>query len=350
MKKLLGILLTTIMLCTSMGVLGANDYVWSNSLETYEVNSGMPTAFMYGSSAKNVSISVVNTKDEGLATVQGLGDKCLKIVGNTGATGTYYTRNKEANGIPKLEANTTYKYSFWWYPVGTSGDVAIQFGLYSIGGAKIRSLGQYYGVPNGKCNQWNYYEIYFHTKDVFTEDEEYRPYVEMKPVAGRTEYYDMFAFEKVEGVSISFFDGSNGVGKSNVSKMTATDRYVAQTNHQIENQYPSIYAVAANGVPVSEAKGKINIVTHYIPNKLTDKNILVAGIYQKEGDNEKLRQVLIKTNDYKAEGDSLKYDSNIRDLSVDMTNYPGCYIKAFVLSDFNAMKPISTIATLPAAQ
>jgi len=368
MKKLLGILLTAVMVCTSMGVLGTgteSNVVFHVDFEDAKsfVDAGFTTA-----NETYTSIGTYNSDVVALSTACG---KNYGIIGDKSTTGTKdaWTYSSKAAGHT-YEKNSTYKISFFYLSGPWGGSNAAPLDL-DVTGIRCDTIGGFHRLPTSGANKWGYTEIYAVTPE--GEGTVDVSIIVKTHSLAKYQYIDEFKIEKVNTASISFMGGTVSTDYAERYLVNAADANGAKyytsggtgNPHYAERTYGTekirVYARALNGTDKLNFSGKINVVSNYVPKTLGEKTNLVCAIYKNDANNMPvLKNVVIKEYTYDKTTTGLSGSTNFvvipragtnHDLEIDASQYEaGCYMKAFMISNLSNLKSLSPIATLPAAQ
>lgn len=358
MKKILGILLTAVMLLTSMSVLAANEATDPNLVYAYgwEDNETLGFYSSGGAAAGNILTVGETTLGEGEAAVTvkpHSGEKMQQFSG--------LANNNQHNMFPAratMEWGTKYKVSFWYYDTaGTSPRFFV-----TCGGAEFCNAGNWWALNHPTAHTWTYYEVYFVTADSGTGA---NPAISLylRTSASEYEFYDDLRIEKAEGANISYSTSAAGVTALATVRADGgrLQYFDPQVGYTIGGVQPQIPAIGVKTTPAETATGIINVVSQYTPVALNEKTSLITAVYKNEGNDAVLKDVLIKPCDYTAtpiydteDPTKISYyrlETGINSQSVNMSAYgEGCYLRSFMWSSISGMVSLSNAPTLSAAQ
>lgn len=393
MKKLLGILLTAMMLLTSMNVLatgetteeptviGNSTVVWSWDCESAEGEKAdtFPT-IMYGQAAGSGSsvfdgtAKVVNKETDPNILKPYSGEQYLYINGGTQGSNRYgYHYVFRSNRLPDLETGTLYRFSFRY---ATTTSVPMPTVMVNVGGNQIAlekawKAFPYPGSTVASTTEnvvWKYHEFYFVSPDDFGEQSN-KLGVIIPPAVRSIDYYDDFKLEKINGKTAISFKSDLGVNTTASSLVTMTytgSNVKPQTGYKVGNVNPYIYAFGNNATPVTALNKDTKTVyvsaTH-VPEQLNETIYMVVGKYQKVNGGSILRDFVVKPLTYEAKAvmnaedpskvDYYTYDeTNLYKNNVAMFEFDvpeNYYLKAFTISSISGLESLATAATLPAA-
>lgn len=377
MKKLLAMVMAMTMLCASMGVLAtetattSDTEVLSFDFEGVEslADEGLATIKEEGTTV-GVTKEVVETVGEGdeavTYTITPQQGEQMAVISGTGTTGgTYFEYDKPGDKSP-LEWGSMYKLSFWWYCTGQEKAPAI----YLVGGGIGMQANNTYYIPSTGWRvgrTWRYYTMYFVTADPTDSTTDNVPIeIRFRLISGSTQYIDDITISKADGTFINFATVSKADSAIAATSTLTSDNFwknssyiTLQNGYAVGNEYPNIPVYAIRYAPTAVCTDYVQIVSQYIPKALGEKTTLVAAIYSKDEKTGLDKLETIKTQDFTYNlktystnnyGDKiLLEDAGVRYMNVDMRDYEGCYIKAFMWSSVAGLIPVSGTATLPAA-
>ncbi len=363
MKKLLAMVMAMTMLCASMGVLAADgeetvidpNVVWTFGAELTDINGAMP--FYSSGNTAYATMSGADAEASGITPVSG--ERVMFIKSDDDSVTGAQIFNCFPTYMPELEAGTHYRLSFYHY---NTGGISTPVLLVSGGGTTIDPRGgSFAAYPAGATNAWNYYELDFVTAKSMEEGTKLN--MSVRSQNGANIAYDDFKLEKVNGADIRFVSGTIAKGTvATVLSQSATKDYqtgqadyIAKTADEKDVLvYPS--SVLANDA--TAATGTINVVSSYIPKTKDETTTLCIAVYEENGDLPQLKDVIIENQTYtytevKSEDETVNHyylgEDRMKTVPVDMSQYEGCYIKAFMWSSVSGLVPISGTETLPAA-
>lgn len=370
MKKLLGILLTAVMVCTSMGVLATNNATddkvvvsvgFEEEMKTDENGKSTIGAFSITKSA-GVIEPTTSHKFSDTVTVTphagATGTHFLKI-GGTGKANTDYLRFTFTAGAQNnpFEWGTCYKISFWYASTRQYGFP----NLYFEGGAQEYRANNTLLYPQSKAAvNWRYYEVYFRTKDKpadGTVTPGFGIRLEHDGQAKHYQYYDDFKITKADGAFIGFAKSVTSQTNLQAANYKAIKTVPVTIGTETLNFCPTcVVYTPATDISVKTVK----VVSQYIPKTdLTKVTYLVASIYKNDTNGMQILQGLKllpctygKTK-YMTSASSLSESgfNGIKVMDLDLTAYGNdCYVKAFMIDDIASLNSASLTATLPAAQ
>lgn len=349
MKKILGILLTAMMLLTTVSVLAEEEEVTPTTLPVFDgFEDNEERLFTF---RNDHGISIVEAENN-VAPVNGT--KMLKFVDAAA--------ERKANLITEnivLEENSKYKISFYHYAVSTVADKTdgnAPYIYFNCGTALIRNVFRGVIKRTSDVAEWKKCELFFVTgKDVTTMTFSFAHRLQ----EGGTEYFDDFKLEKMDDASVCFYTGT--VHSQAASDLLNNNYQKPETNYKIGETTLSVHPVAIHGTEVksvqdaivSGTKQDIKIATKYTPKALGERATLLVGIYKNDANGTPvLQKVKLGTWDYTTTtATSGVLGTGINYVTVAASEYDAdCYIKAFMVNNFADLNSISDIVTLPNAQ
>ncbi len=364
------------MLCASMGVLATETATTSDTEVLrfdfegveYVADEGLATIKEDDSKEIKVTKQVEETVGEGDSAVkytitppQGEQMAVIKDAG----TGTYFEYDKPGDRSP-LEWGSLYKLSFWWYCTAQEKAPAI----YLVGGGTGMQANNTYYIPSTGWRvgrTWRYYTMYFVTADPTETTTNNVPIeIRFRGISGAVQYFDDITISKADGAFLNFATVSKADSTIAATSNLTSDNFwktasyiTLQNGYAVGSDYPSIPVYAIRYEPTAVCTEYVQIVSQYIPKVLGEKTTLVAAIYSKDEKTGLDKLETIKTQDFTYGlktystanyGEKiLLEDAGVRYMNVDMREYEGCYIKAFMWSSVSGMVPVSGTAILPAA-
>ncbi len=359
MKKLLSMVLAMVLLCASMasmGVMASGTVIMSYGFEAEE------DKLLGGALFDNINEGVATVLDSTVNTSEPIkpvsGTKYLRLDNTT------TTRKKLSaydSRMPKLDAKSRYKLSFYWH-----GNENFEYPAVNLSGPiKMNNYTRTnYIFPKTAKDAWMKIEVYFVTDDTLAEEQKLG--IQLYTASG-TEYYDDFKLEKVDRASIRFISGTPSLTQDNTLTNTVqgnTTRYgyyQPKNTYSIGNEKPYIWPAASSGIEAKTCTGNedINIVSHYLPKAIGEKTILIAAIYKDINGVPTLQGIKVNdTCEYIttsiAQTTALaahnRMDLGFDTLTISASELEaGCYIECFMWSSVSGMIPLSDVATLPAA-
>lgn len=357
MKKLLGILLTTVMVCTSMGVLGAGTEdktvpVSSNVVWTYGAEEKEGLLWYPQGNGTNGYIKSVPASENIPVCPGSEGTHYLEISDNADVKGAQIFDAHDK--FPIIEANTHYRLSFWFY---TNSGAPTPAMVFSYTGAKMDPYGANKNVfPLGKQNGWKLYEIDFVTASNLESGKKIK--ITLRSNDSLLYLYDDFKLEKVSGADIRFVKEMSVTDIATIrSNSTLKTRTTAAADYtaDYEGKNASVYPMCIVGDDASVFTDVKKVVSTYIPKTVGESTTLCVAIYEKSG---KLKDIIIKPKTYEFQksmtNETIDYyylaDDRFTIVDIDASLYPNCYMKAFMWSSIADMSAISEAATLPAVR
>lgn len=364
MKKILGILLTAMMLLTSVSVLAEEEEVTPTTLPVFDGFEDNEERFF--TFKNDHGISIVEAENN---VVPVNGTKMLKFVDASSER-----RADLITGNIVLEENSKYKISFYHYAKLTGTNVGkAPYIYFDCGNAYIRNVNRNIIATATTNLEWKKYELFFVTgKDVTSCTFSFAH----RTNESGTEYYDDFKIEKLNGASISFYTAT--VANQDTNTITRMDQYNQsrasyydpETTYAIGTKMPAIYPVHITGIDVKSVsdaivggvKQDIKVATQYTPKTAGERATLLVGIYKNDANGTPiLQKIKMDTWDYPTEQIAENKVENaaaherlgvgINYITVAASEYDAdCYIKAFMVNNFADLNSISDIVTLPNAQ
>lgn len=356
MKKLLSMALAMVLLCASMasmGVLASDTVIMSYGFEAEEDEA------LKGPLFDNIKEGLATVLDSTVDTSEPVkpvsGTKYIRLenVADNDKITTYSSR------MPKLEAKTQYKLSFYWHGGGTFEYPAVKLsGPISMNNYKRFN----YVFPKTGTDAWMKIEVYFVTDDTIAEEQKLTIQLYTTTKESKYEYYDDFKLEKVDGASIRFISGTPSLTTDGTltrtvqANATRFGYYQPKNTYSIGAENPYIWPVASSGVEAKTCTGDINIVSHYVPKTVGEKTILIAAIYKDiNGVPSLLGMKINNTCEYPttaiAETTAMaahnRMDLGFDTLTINASELEaGCYIECFMWSSTAGLIPVSGTATL----
>ena len=360
MKKLLGILLTAVMVCTSMGVLATNNTTENDIIFNADFEPNKEGEAVTGSGEGFITTegTIVDKTTESIAVAAGQegpsGEKCVKL-----AKGKRLMINK----TDILSPNTMYKLAFWYYntnaftdanrktwPGGNAWIVPNVLGLGITSGANAAKM------PGRASNDpvWIHYEIYFMTSNTSLIFQ----FTGTGGAGSAVEYFDDVTVTKAsDSAQISFVKATDyTMAALNTSYFSPTTKALQLTG-AIENKPTWVYSRVVKNMPVDSFKEATRVMAQYTPKSINEKTTLVAAVYGKVGENPVLKKVYLKECTFEAKPDNATtIDHYVLEPTITYLDIPaeayasGNFVRAFMINNLSDIKSISEVATLPAAQ
>lgn len=389
MKKLLGILLTAVMVCTSMGVLatgettevGNSTTVWTWGFEQTEgdvkasddAQSNLVFAPSQSSNQKGTN-RVVNQATDPKVLSAHSGEQYMYL---NGTSGTRYWSTSEGKTVA-LEEKTLYRFSFY-YAI-TNGTATPYLSL-NGGGTKFISERGFIGFSQGTKStagtpadttqgieavpgtaKWNYYEVYFMTADTLDTTN----YLTLSFYAQKDghEYYDDLKLEKINGRTAISFKTGTGAKNNTDSILSKNWKMIPQEGWAVSGASDSkvlLYPLCSSGPHATVTNSPLYVNITHAPRAIKETITVIVGWYDMVNGQEVLKGIKMKPITFEAktktdaEGKTEYYfgDNMMNTNAVDTLYISGVknyHIKAFAVSNLTNLEPLAPMATLPAAQ